>query len=442
MLGSDLISWINERKEAAQLKVASISLGNTDQWNLNEFEIEHDTKRFFSIVGIKAMMKNSTRLLGCQPIIYQPEIGILGFVVRQFEGRVEILLQAKTEPGNIGGTQIAPSVQATHSNYMQVHQGEPTKYLEYFLKDGELVKEGTLQSEQGTRFWGKYNRNVTVVLSSETCLEVDDRNWEWVDIKDLFEVIDCDFLINTDARSVLICSEWEDLVSGQPFQPDQDTSGFGTKLYSSLNARDQDSMYATDTLQKRLATSRAQNELVVEQCALNELSGWKITQNSIAKDEAFSVESFQVSVNGREVPEWCQPLVHSYKEGLVILYCQEKNGVLHFLVSHSVEIGFKEYVQFGPTVQVLEGGDDENGFDFQEDQVQVVIRCKQSDEGGRFYQSVVEYSIQEINPDVDVPFDGDIYSWMTLGQIRDLLPVQGNFTNEFRSALSLILKYI
>jgi NDP-hexose 2,3-dehydratase len=59
-----------------------------------------------------------------QPIIHQPEEGILGFLARELDGLLHFLVQVKAEPGNVNVVQISPTVQATRSNYLHVHNGE------------------------------------------------------------------------------------------------------------------------------------------------------------------------------------------------------------------------------------------------------------------------------------------------------------------------------
>ena len=59
---------------------------------------------------------------------------------------------------------------------------------------------------------------------------------------------------------------------------------------------------------------------------------------------------------------------------------------------------------------------------------------RQSDEGGRFFHDVTEYSIREI----DKPLAGRDVAWLTLAEVQRLLPY-GYFNNEARSALSLLL---
>lgn len=69
-----------------------------------------------------------------QPIINQPEIGFLGFIVKKIQGVYHFLMQAKIEPGNLNVVQLSPTLQATRSNYTRVHKGAIPKYLEYFIR--------------------------------------------------------------------------------------------------------------------------------------------------------------------------------------------------------------------------------------------------------------------------------------------------------------------
>lgn len=67
-----------------------------------------------------------------QPIINQPEVGYLGFIVKEFNGVLHFLMQAKIEPGNVNHVQLSPTIQATRSNYTQVHQGAKRYILSTF----------------------------------------------------------------------------------------------------------------------------------------------------------------------------------------------------------------------------------------------------------------------------------------------------------------------
>ena len=75
-----------------------------------------------------------------QPYIDQPEIGLLGLFGVHIEDKIRFALQMKVEPGNRGGTQLSPTVQATKSNQKGVHGGRKVRYLDIFLDRKEEIK--------------------------------------------------------------------------------------------------------------------------------------------------------------------------------------------------------------------------------------------------------------------------------------------------------------
>ena len=133
---SDFLSWFRERGASNVFRVRLIPFAQMDQWS---FEPEtrnlvHASGRFFRIEGLRVETNFHEAGRWDQPIINQPEIGILGMLSQHFGGVRHFLMQAKAEPGNINTLQLSPTVQATQSNYAQVHSGRVPNYLEYFSK--------------------------------------------------------------------------------------------------------------------------------------------------------------------------------------------------------------------------------------------------------------------------------------------------------------------
>ena len=136
-----------------------------------------------------------------EPIINQPEIGFLGFITRVCGGVRYFLVQAKMEPGNINTLQLSPSLQATRSNFMQVHKGKRPLFLEYF--NGEKparVLTDQLQAEQGGRFFRKRNRNIVVEIEDDLALPAE---FCWLTLGELKALLREDNIVNMDSRSVL-----------------------------------------------------------------------------------------------------------------------------------------------------------------------------------------------------------------------------------------------
>ena len=150
-----------------------------------------------------------------QPIIFQKEIGYLGFIVKKFNGVLYFLVQAKIEPGNINGIQLSPTLQATNSNYTRKHGGRAPDYLNYFLNvDKENILFDNLQSEQGNRFFRKRNRNI---INVEEEIELKS-NFKWMTFKQLKLLMQYDNVVNMCARSLISLIKFSDLRKKKSFK--------------------------------------------------------------------------------------------------------------------------------------------------------------------------------------------------------------------------------
>jgi len=162
--------WIEEKNIEVIVNLTKISFCDLDKWHFNKTNgnLVHETGGFFSINGIKVQTNWGEKQKWEQPIINQPEIGYLGIITKEFNGILYFLLQAKVEPGNVNNVQLSPTLQATKSNYSQLHKGEKPLYLNYFqgaTKNQVLLDQ--LQSEQGARFLRKRNRNIIIKIDHD-----------------------------------------------------------------------------------------------------------------------------------------------------------------------------------------------------------------------------------------------------------------------------------
>lgn len=445
-----LESWLTRRRQECGLVYSRIPWAASREWRLLNGRLVHASRRFFSIAGVRAI--HPYQRIECQPIIHQPEIGILGFLLARDAGGLKILIQAKSEPGNVGVVQLAPTVQATESNYLRVHGGEATPHLEHFLGGSSAVVADSLQSEQGMRFFGKYNRNMTVV--AEGLVEPESRNLAWFDVGELLRLLDHDYCVNTDARSVLACSDWH-LLAGErlPFSTGHGSNAFRERLAISFRGVPDGDMQNMTAALRSLGHFRAAAALNVEHIALDALAahGWQMEGHEIVdRDRSrLRVAQYEVWAPEREVKHWDQPLVQSLDVGHAVLLCQVQQGVLRFLFAPSLEVGFVEKVQFGPSLlretavmekrsgrmrqlwQMATGATDD----------QKRLSCLQSDEGGRFFHSITRYEIIEIPQDERLE-TASLGVWLSLAEVYVLLRIKGIFTNEARTLISMLLVYL
>ena len=201
--------WLDNQNNLIQFDCELISLKEIKDWHFDqEKNLRHVTNKFFSIEGIKVKVLSNDKVKEwSQPIINQPEIGILGILCQKRSGLLYFLMQAKMEPGNVNKAQLSPTLQATKSNFTQVHGGKSPPYLEYFqnLSDKTIIVD-QLQSEQGARFLRKRNRNMIIEVDRNIHVNLLN-NYCWLTLGQLKHLIKQNNIINMDARTVLSCTQ-------------------------------------------------------------------------------------------------------------------------------------------------------------------------------------------------------------------------------------------
>lgn len=426
------------------IEVRRIPLGEVRGW-VDDREagvIRHHSGRFFSIVGI-AVDGGPARWSWHQPIIDQPDIGVLGALVRDRDGTPEILVQAKVEPGNVNGLQAAPTVQATSSNYSGVHGGRAVPYLELFLSASALGGSPTgrarvdrEQSEQGSWFDCKSNRNMVVSAPAELaeCL-----GFTWMELPEVRRLLAVDDLVGMDMRTVLCCLE-----SSLPAGPAQDVDSFAGALERSRHTLES-ALGSLADAERALRRARAAARLLVLRRPLTALTGWRRDGERITHDSGafFDIIGVSVRAHGREVDAWDQPMLAAAGTGLVALLVCRVDGVLHLLMRFAVEPGLMETVELGPTVQAtpenyvhLPAANRPAYLDavLAADPASVRFDTVLSDEGGRLYHARSRHLVVEV--DHHEPPPG--HRWLTLGQVGAFV-LRGHAVNmEGRSVLACL----
>lgn len=441
-------AWLAERCRPEEFKVEQVPLDEMEKWALEPdgSRIFHESGRFFHIEGLHVKTNFGGEHEWDQPIINQPEIGFLGFITRVFDGTRYFLMQAKMEPGNINTLQISPSLQATKSNFTQVHKGKRPTFLEFFNGEKQVkILTDHLQTEQGGRFYQKRNRNIVIEINED--IELPDE-FCWLTLGELKALLREDNVLNMDTRSVLstIPLIEDEVINGlQPFDLFDlryKLSNNGKKFLKSFVSKD--SLYTIDNLLSWYTKQKTQWEIEVTRKPLCKLDGWHINKMAVESDARyFSVIGVKVTAGTREVTHWMQPLLKDPNIGLLAFICQEINGVLHFLVQAKVEPGNIDIIELSPTVSCSNyefvKNNDKRPFLFDEvlaKDANVMYDSLQSEEGGRFYMIQNRNMIVEIPADkkVELPYN---YTWMTLAQMKEFMR-HGMFNIEARSIISAI----
>ena len=447
---AEIAHWRQSQLELSRFQINSTTISDIPEWSVINGRIAHKSGGFFSVAGLRFQggYPDSVTNWQYQPIILQPEVGILGFLLGRQSGRKSLLLQAKTEPGNPNGVQLAPTFQCTESNFRCLHGGERAPFYEYFdaPSSGQIVSN-SLQSEQGTRFFGKYNRNI-VVDADHQYVELDSHTmtaWRWIPVVDICNLITEDFTFNTDARSVLASCNWASLCeNGMPFERWSAGSGIGRDLWESNIHTPLESRL--EEIRTWLVSCQRDSETNATIVSIDELDGWHSDPGGIMRSgkDSIAVSYYTIQALDREVPTWSQPLMTSGTPGLVPLIAQRHDGLLRFLVQVSREPGFHEAAQISVPFQVHPGSPNVQAQEALAEWInlsQLVFDCRMSEEGGRFFQEWNRYLVLLAPEHAQVQQPAEC-EWLTLGEINALKQAKGMFTNEFRSALSLLLYFL
>lgn len=403
----------------------------------------HSTGRFFSIEGLHVHTDSTYFGDWTQPIINQPEIGLLGILVKFFDGRLHCLMQAKMEPGNINKLQLSPTVQATRSNYTRVHKGAPTNYLEYFTGRcrGTVIVD-VLQSEQGAWFYHKRNRNMVVEVFDDVDVYP---GFYWLRLDQIAELMRIDNFVNMDSRTVLSCLPYTDPAYALERHAGDSFTRALTRSFAHGHASD-------DTVVGLLSwftEVKAQRRMSATPIPLNRIKRWVADEMAIYHETGkfFQIVGVSVASRTREVANWSQPLIHPCAKGNVVFFARNVDGVIELLTHARVEAGYLDVVELGPTLQCTA----ENYADvpiehrpaflnYIENVPPESIRFNnlQSEEGGRFYHAQNRYMVVEVGTEftADVPPN---YRWIPVGQLAELLR-HSNYVNVQARSLIAVLR--
>ncbi|WP_150251036.1 NDP-hexose 2,3-dehydratase family protein [Nocardiopsis deserti] len=426
--------WWSTRPRHALLSVERTGFDATDQWYFREDtgDLAHRSGGFFSVRGLEASGSGRTVR---QPVIHQPEIGILGILVKEIAGVPHFLMQAKFEPGNVNLRQLSPTVQATRSNYTAVHGGRSTPYVEYFRtpRPGRVLSD-VLQSEQGEWFWRKHNRNIVVEVPADT--EVSEReDHRWFTLAQIHRMLRRDNVVNMDTRTVLSALPVERPGAHEGADP------LTRALYRSYGDA---SLHSTTEVLSWFTEAKAVNEAESRLVPLRGLAGWERTDGEIrpvGDDAGFHIIMVSVRARIREVGSWVQPLLAPAGPGFAAFLTKDIDGVLHVLVRARAEPGTRDGVEMGPTVQDSPSaealGRTEPYAHAARARGRVLFDTLLSEEGGRFHHAQTRYRIVEAPPELstDVPQD---FCWVTAAQLMGFVR-HGHYLNIEARTLLLCL---
>jgi oxidase EvaA len=413
-----ILEWIEDYRKQVKHEIKKVDFAEMEEWKLKDGIIQRDDQSFFSIKAASTDHPETPDTV----IVHQPEIGILGFILCIHNNALNILLHAKSEPGNINLTQIGPSVQATESNYNKKHSGRPTPFIDLFTDDGHHTIFSITQSEQGNRFFNKYNRNVAVLVDT---LDLDnvDKKFKWFKLTEVVTYLNEPHLFNTDFKSVM-AHLFEFLIPNETASID----GLTNRLLDSYRTQ---TTASTDSILTKIERRRKAHSFKSELVPLDALSGWDAATVKMNNDSGhFNFDYFSITMYDRERIHWKQPLITKESTEKLILIIGTHQGQLCMVFKERYEIGYANYFQLGPTQQF-----DEDSYEVPNDEGKLIYSFKQSEEGGRFYKNKSIYAVYE-RDDLEVFSTSEDYYILNVKQALQMLGTSGILTNESRTLLA------
>ncbi|MCM2414150.1 NDP-hexose 2,3-dehydratase family protein [Streptomyces sp. RKAG290] len=432
--------WFNERRKAGRFNVERVPFSRLRNWSFepDTGNLVHSSGRFFSVEGLHVTTDDGPHKEWYQPIIKQPEVGILGILVKEFDGVLHFLMQAKMEPGNRNVLQLSPTVQATRSNYTKVHKGTDVKYIEYFTgaRRGRVLSD-VLQSEHGSWFYHKSNRNMIVEADGEVPL---DEDFCWLTLGQISELLHLDNVVNMDSRTVLGCLPAYGVDPG-PWDEGLGDEGPGGEGFFRSLARSRcpqaGALLSDVDLLSWFTAERSRYDVRAERIPLRDVRGWSRDETRIGKEDGrwFDVVAVEVQAGNREVTSWTQPLIEPRSQGVAAFVARSFDGVLHVLANAKIEGGFLDTVELAPTVQCSPVNFE--GLDVRPPFLDLVLNAPaerirydtvHSEEGGRFLYAENRYLVVEAD-EADAPVEPPAgYQWVTVGQLTALIK-HGHYVN-------------
>lgn len=432
----EIFSWIKDKNEKLEVNIFKTKLNNDGFWfyDDNLGIIRNKNNSFFHIRGIE---RNNEINKYQQPIIVQSEIGFLGIICKKINGVLHFLMQAKIEPGNINKIQISPTIQATKSNFTQKHGGNKPAYLEYFLNvQADHIIVDQIQSEQSSKFYKKRNRNIVILVEDD--IQVLDSH-KWMTLNQIKKLMRYDNIVNMDTRTVISCLPFSEINIENKIWLNKN---FNIMLLNSIFNNDKNML---PMIFNKINNYKMFAEDSVKLIRLDELNDWVISNQEIVckKNSSFKVIFCDISIEGREVKKWEQPLFEAIGQAVFGLLVTYRNNKIEFLVKLRSEIGCFDKVELGPTIQKEANDNTINNeiervfFNKLNNLDNIWFDTMLSEEGGRFYHEENRNIIIWID-EKEVYELPDNYIWIDYKHICKMIQFNNVVNIQLRNLISVL----
>lgn len=412
---SSAIEFLDESRSG--FVVEPISLAQMRSWSMAEGALSHVSGGFFSVVGAQVDLAGAVREA---LFLYQPQSAINGLLTCVRDGRRYVLLQARAEPGNLGCAQYGPTLQSTPANYLRLHGGKTSPYIDLFTRFHPALRilHDSMQLDLGERYLFKSKR--VIVAQCPAGFPAED-GFIWVAVDVISQAVACPTFLNTDLRALLAVWQWDAEAGDAGCAPVSHhvAHSMGLPPRASVLAR------VVGGLGAGIAPYRF--------VGIPQLNDWRVTDRGIVGQAAtceIDVGYFHVEARRREVAAWQQPLIVSRTRGHARLACRMADGVLEVLVTLGAEAGLQTGRAVLPSLLRYPGAAHADP----QPCGRVLLQTTESDEGGRFYRNASTYELVLAPPGYEA--NG---IWLRVSEVKRLLALSNVCAIQLRCLVSFLL---
>jgi dTDP-4-dehydro-6-deoxy-alpha-D-glucopyranose 2,3-dehydratase len=416
-------AWYLEQKRIHRIETQRVPFTALDGWGFakDTGNLGHDSGSSYSIEGMRILAWMGPICEWHQPVVNQPGAGLHGLIVRERQGVLHCLVQARIEPGHPEVLELFPTVAVTRTEYARVHRAPPAVYLDFFVGPGRgRVVADVLQSAAGQWCYRMSHRNMIVEVPVDP---PEHEGFVWLTFGQLYALLQRGKMLSTGLRSLL------------SMLPAGGRGSGGDAFVKALRASGDQSAGALlpdAAVASWLTEQRSYREVDVMPVALNQVAGWHATGMEIARADGRYFSVIGVA-GGGDYEYFSQPMIELRGLGLAAFVVKEFGGVLHVLARASMESGLRDSVEVGPTVhcQPKEFERDTSAarpflLDYVLDADDDLVRYNvvQTGDGGIFFHGDCRYVIVEADEHLPAELPAE-YAWIALGQLAGLIG-QGN----------------
>jgi oxidase EvaA len=198
----DILSWLTGLKSVYDLKVDKIPLNEVKNWVVCDTEIYHQHRKYFRVIPVEVEISSREVKVWNQPLVEPLQEGLCGFIVKEINGILHFLVQAKLECGNHDIIEMAPTVQCLTGNVKHPDVLKPLYFDVFENARPEQIITDTYQSEEGGRFYREQNRNIIIEVGNDFPIEVPE-HYMWLTLNQLKTFLKFNNFLNIQARSLI-----------------------------------------------------------------------------------------------------------------------------------------------------------------------------------------------------------------------------------------------